>query len=182
MPVNSYIFCFSSIPQSWLKTSTVFEQSIVNLKANHRMIRIEDERHHYIVHMWQKHMVIDHSSGTCTYGGRNWAYFCSTGSSFWDTGQFLKLPYLGMKLGKWPKFQTLNIYSLYIPRGRNWGYFRSIGNGFWDTANFQNCHIWVWHFFGKWSKFQKLHIYNLNYSWIPNFNPICSTVTLFTDN
>ncbi len=31
-------------------------------------------------------------------GGQNWAHFCSTGSGFWDVGQFSKLPYLGMKL------------------------------------------------------------------------------------
>ncbi len=42
-------------------------------------------------------------------GGRNLTYFSSIGSGFRDTGQFSKLPYLGMKLGKWPKFQKLHI-------------------------------------------------------------------------
>ncbi len=32
-------------------------------------------------------------------GGWIWAYFCSEGSGFRDTGRFSKLPYLGMKLG-----------------------------------------------------------------------------------
>ncbi len=45
--------------------------------------------------------------------GRNWAYFCSTGSGFRDTGQFSKWPYLGMKLGKWPKPRTCT-YTLFI--------------------------------------------------------------------
>ena len=31
--------------------------------------------------------------------GWNWAYICSTDSSFWDTGRFSKLPYLDIKLG-----------------------------------------------------------------------------------
>ncbi len=30
-----------------------------------------------------------------------------------------KLPYLGMKLGHWPKFPKLHIYSLSTPGGRN---------------------------------------------------------------
>ncbi len=38
---------------------------------------------------------------------------------FRDTGQFSKLPYLGMKLGKWPKFLKLHIYPLSTPGGRN---------------------------------------------------------------
>ena len=31
-----------------------------------------------------------------TLRGRNWAYFCSTGSDFQDTGHFSNLPYLGI--------------------------------------------------------------------------------------
>ncbi len=34
-------------------------------------------------------------------------------------GSFSKLPYLGMKLGHWPKFQKLRIHSLYYPRVPN---------------------------------------------------------------
>ncbi len=40
------------------------------------------------------------------------------GSSFRDTGRLSKLPYLGMKLGRWPKFQKFHIYSLSTP---GWG-------------------------------------------------------------
>ena len=47
------------------------------------------------------------------------AYFRSTGSGFHDMGRFSKLPYLGMKLGHWPKFQKLHIYYfvLSLPQG-----------------------------------------------------------------
>ncbi len=39
------------------------------------------------------------------------------GSGFRDTDQFWKLPYLGMKLGKWPKCQKLHTLSFYPPVG-----------------------------------------------------------------
>ena len=38
---------------------------------------------------------------------------------FLSTGLFLKLPYLGMKFGKWSKFQRLHIYTLSTLKGRN---------------------------------------------------------------
>ncbi len=59
--------------------------------------------------------------------GRNWAYFHPKSSGFWYRGQFSKLPYMGMKLGHWPKCQRLYIYSLSTPGGRNWAYFHSTG-------------------------------------------------------
>ncbi len=43
-------------------------------------------------------------------GGRNRAYFCSTGSSFRD--RFLKCPYLGINLGQKQRFQKLHGYFL----------------------------------------------------------------------
>ncbi len=43
---------------------------------------------------------------------RNWDYFRSMGSGFRDMGQFSKLPYLGMELGHWQKFQKFHILSL----------------------------------------------------------------------
>ncbi len=79
-------------------------------------------------------------------GGVGWylGYFSSTGSGFRDMGPFLKLPYFGMKLGKWPKFQKLHIYPLCSPGGRNWGYFCSTGSGFQDTGPFSKLpYIWV---------------------------------------
>ncbi len=82
-----------------------------------------------------------------------WAYFCSTGSGSWDTGQFSKLPYLGMKLVKCPKFQKLHIYPLSTPVGWNWAYFCSTGGGFQDTGPFSKLpYLGMKH--GKWLKFQ----------------------------
>ena len=106
---------------------------------------------------WQKfqkfHTYTQYSLSTPQ--GRNWPYFCSTDSGFpytgpilkiailfasghvsWDMGQFSKLPYLGMKPGKWSNFQKLHIYCLSTPGGRNWAYFRSMGSSFRDTDRF----------------------------------------------
>ncbi len=76
--------------------------------------------------------------------GGNWAYIHSTGSGFRGTGPFWKLPYLGMKLSKWPKFQKLHIHSLSTPRSQNWAYFCSTGSSFQDTGQFSNLPIWAW--------------------------------------
>ncbi len=87
--------------------------------------------------------------------GRNWAYFRSTDSGFWDTGQVSKLPYLGIKLCQSSRSCT---YTLFLPRGRI--YFHSTGSGFWDTDWFSKLP----YFDMKpalWPKFQKLHIYTL---------------------
>ena len=56
-----------------------------------------------------------HIYALSTPGGRNRAYFCSTGTGFRDTDQFLRLPYLGMKLGKWPKSQMRKSHEIQIP-------------------------------------------------------------------
>ena len=113
--------------------------------------------------------------------------FRATGSGFQDTGQFSKLPYLGMKLGKCPKFQKLHIYSLPIPRGRNWAFFAlrtdfcSTDSGSRDTGQFSKFpYLGMMRL--NWPKFQKLHIYNLNYSRVPYFTPFCSRVYRFPDN
>ena len=67
---------------------------------------------------WPKFQKL-HIYSLSTPWGQNWAYFCSTGSSFTDMDRFSKLPYLGMKLGHFPKCQKLHIYSLCTPGGRN---------------------------------------------------------------
>ena len=67
-------------------------------------------------------------------GGQKWVYFCSTGSSFWDTGRVWKLPYLGMKPGIWksarsciwspslkPRGSKLSLFSLYAQRFPRYG-------------------------------------------------------------
>ncbi len=51
------------------------------------------------------------------------------------------LPYLGMKLGKWPKFQTLHMYPLAAAEGWNLSSFCSMGNCFQDTGQFSKIAI-----------------------------------------
>ncbi len=69
-------------------------------------------------HIWTWNLESGQSARSCTCTlfstprGWNEAYFCSMDSGFRDTGNFSKLSYLGMKLGKWPKFQKLHIYNL----------------------------------------------------------------------
>ncbi len=72
--------------------------------------------------------------------------FTLAAAGFWETGRFSKLPYLGMKLGHWPKCHKLRIYSLSTPGGQNWAYryFCSTGSDFWDMGWFLKCHIWAW--------------------------------------
>ncbi len=88
-------------------------------------------------HIWAGSFCIGKSSRICTYAlflhprGRNWVYFRSTGSSFRDIGRFSKLPYLGMKLGHWPKFQKLHIYSLSSPGESKLSLFLLYGQPFW---------------------------------------------------
>ncbi len=103
--------------------------------------------------------------------GQNSAYFCSTGSGFWDINPFSKLPYLGMKLGKWPKFQKLHIYPLSTPGGRNWPYFCSTGSSFRDTDWFSKL-PYLGMKLDHWPKCQKLHVYLLNYPPSPKFHSV----------
>ena len=84
-------------------------------------------------HTWASNLAIGHSTRSCTYSlflpqGVKMSLFSLYGHGFWDTGEFSKLPYLGMKLGLWPKFQKLHIYSHSTPRGRNRAYFCSMGH------------------------------------------------------
>ncbi len=51
--------------------------------------------------------------------GRNWAYFCSTCSGFWDTGRFSKLPYMGMKLANGQRSRSCSYMSSFYLRGSN---------------------------------------------------------------
>ena len=61
--------------------------------------------------------------------GRSRAYFHSTSSGFQDMGRFSKLPYLGMKLGHWAKFQNVAHMSFY-PRGSKFSLFSLYGQWF----------------------------------------------------
>ncbi len=73
-----------------------------------------------------------------------------------------KLPYFGMKLGHWPKYQKLHISSLSSLGGLNWAYIRSIGSGLWDTGQFSKL-PYLGMKLGHWPKFQKLHITPFHY-------------------
>ena len=88
-----------------------------------------------------------HTYSLSTPGHRNWAYFRSTGSNFRDTGQLLKLPYFGMKLGKcsmFPKLHIYHVYSLSTP-GFEIGIIFALRAAVSETqADFQHCHIWAW--------------------------------------
>ncbi len=116
-------------------------------------------------HIWAWNFVIGQNARSRIYTlstprGQFWTYFRSTGSSFWDTGRFSKLPYLGMRLGHWPKSQKLHIYPRSTPRGRNWAYFCSTGRGLRDKGRFSTL-PYLGMKFGHWPKCQKLHIYTL---------------------
>ncbi len=107
-----------------------------------------------------------------TPGGRNSAYFRSTGSSFKDIGRFSKFPYLVMKLGHWPNSRSftsmvskLSLVLLYRQGLLRYGPTFKIaifGDENWPLAKvpevahilsraavseilavFQNCHIWA---------------------------------------
>ncbi len=87
------------------------------LRAGISEKRADFQNCHIWAWKWPEKFQKLHIYSLSTIRGQNWAYFCSAGSSFWDKGRFSKLPYLGMKLGHWPKFQNLHIYFLSTPGG-----------------------------------------------------------------
>ncbi len=98
------------------------------------------------LYIWAWNLASNKRSRNCIYSlstprGWNWGYFCSTGSSFRNMGWFSKLPYLGMKLGHWPKFQKLHIYSYSTQGSRNWAYFCSSGETWPLTKDPEVAHI-----------------------------------------
>ena len=89
--------------------------------------------------------------------------FHSTGSGFRDTGNFLKLPYLDMKPGKWPNFRTWAC-ALFLPQGGlNWANLCSTGSGFWHTGHFSKL-PYLGMALCNWPKFQELYILSLSTS------------------
>ncbi len=103
--------------------------------------------------------------------------FRSTGSGFQHMGRFLKLPYLGMNLGHWERFQKFHIHS----EGWNWAYCRSTGSSFRHTGRFSKL-PYLGMTFARWPKCQKLHIYFLNPPASPNFTLFCSKIARFSHN
>ena len=117
-----------------------------------------------------------HIYALSTPGRRNWADIRSTGSGFRDTERFLKLPYLGMKPGEWPKCQKLNIYPISTPWGRNWAYFSSTRSGFQDMGRFSIL-SYLGMKLSHHQNFQKLHIYPLPSLGVRNWVHFHSTST-----
>ncbi len=77
-------------------------------------------------------------------GGRNWPYFCSTGSGFWDMGRFSKCHIWAWNLAIAQSARSCTC-TLFLPQGVEielvlalWAAVSEI------QANFQNCHIWAW--------------------------------------
>ena len=93
--------------------------------------------------------------------GWNWACFRSTGSGFWDTGWFSKLPYLGMKTGIWKseKVPEVAYGPSFYPRRSKWSLFSLYGQ--WFPGRF-----WKLPYLGMktgiWKKCQKLHMHPLS--------------------
>ncbi len=67
-----------------------------------------------------------------------------------------------MKHGKWPKFQKLHIWSLFLPQGVEIELIFALQAAVSKIrANFLTCHIWAWNL-ASGQKFQKLHMYPLS--------------------
>ena len=112
-----------------------------------------------------------HIFSLSTPGGRNLAYFRSTGSDFRDTGRFSKLPYLGTKLGCWKVPEVLHIHFFSTPGCQTEEVFSSIDSGFRDMDRFlrfaifgQQWHIYrilVLSFYRRLSKSSLFSLYGL---------------------
>ncbi len=114
-------------------------------------------------HIWAWNLAKSQSSRSCTYtllpqGDEIDLIFAIWAAVSEIRGRFSKLPYLGMKLCHWPKYQKLHIYSFSTPGGL--AYFRSMGSGFRDTGRFSNL-PYLGMKLGHWPKCQMLHIYPL---------------------
>ena len=126
--------------------------AVSEIQANFQICRIGHK-----LGKWPKFQKL-HIHSLSTPGSRNWAYFCSTGSGFHDTGQFSKLPCLPY-LASGQSSRSC-IYAFY-PGSRNWDYFHFKGVGFWDTGRFAKL-PYLGIKLGKWPKFHKLHIHYLS--------------------
>ena len=101
-------------------------------------------------------------------------------------GGYSQLPYLGMKLGHWPKFHKLHIYPHSTPGGQNWAYFHSMGSGFQDTGWISKLPYLAMKL-AHWQNIQKLHTYSISTTtgrnwvyfrytqWFPRYRPIFKT-------
>ncbi len=95
----------------------------------------------------------------------------------------LKLPYLGMKINHWQKFQKLHTCT-FLPQGAKWSLFSFRRQPFSRYGwIFQNFHIWAWNlefeegptvayvlsFYYRWSK---LSLFSLYWQPFSGYGPI----------
>ncbi len=71
------------------------------------------------------------------------------------------MPYLGMKLGHWPKFQKLNIYSLSTPGMSKLSLFLIYGQRFLRNGPIFKIAV-LGMKLGHWPNFQKLQIFSIS--------------------
>ncbi len=95
----------------------------------------------------------------------------------WDTsGRFSKLPYLGMKLCHWQKFQKLHLCSLSEIKVI-FALRPAVSEIQADCQHLPHLGMKL----GNWPKFQKLHIYSLSTPEGRNWTYFWSTVICFRD-
>ncbi len=111
--------------------------------------------------------------------GQNWAYLHPRSSGFRDTGRFSKLPFWGMKVGHWPKFQKLHIY-FFLPQGGEIKLVLPLRAAVLEIrADFRNCHIWAWN--SPISQVPEVAIHSLSTPWGRNWAYFGSTGSGFRD-
>ena len=94
---------------------------------------------------WQKFQKLYIHSLSTTPPPRNWAYFCSTGSGFWDMDWFSNC-----HIWVWNLFTNKTsrncTYTLFLPQGVEIGFIIfalwAVVSEIWD--DFKNCYIWAW--------------------------------------
>ena len=117
-----------------------------------------------------------------TPGGRNWACFHSTGSGFWDTGQFSKLPYLGMKLVTVKRSRSCT-YTLFQPQRVEFELLFALRAAVSVFSKYGQIFKVV--IFGHeiWTLAKVPEVAHTLYKvpWVPNFTPFCFTYDHFQD-
>ena len=111
---------FSKFPYSGMKLAclalakipevahTLFPPGAQNCAHSHSMGAVSE----ILADFQNCHISIGMNSRSCTYTLFQRVEIELYGQWFPRYGQFSKLTYLGMKLGKWPKFQKLHIYNV----------------------------------------------------------------------
>ncbi len=84
-----------------------------------------------------------------------------------ETWPLAKMPDVAHIPSFHPKGSNLSLFSLYGQRFSRYGPISKLP--------------YLAMKLGHWPKFQKLYIYFLNYPWVPNFTPFCSTAGHFQD-